>query len=751
MFGDVLFVPGDRLVSRQDSDTFAYFLHMRHFGFGHLANGLLPQWNPHIYSGVPYAANFQAALFYPPNVVYMALPLAKAVTADFALHVFLLGYFTFFLARAIDLRPTAAFFSGAMLMFSFPAFLRIAPGHLTILAELSWIPLLFCSIEMGLRRPGLNAILVGVISTTMLIFAGHPQYFFMTGAVAAPYVCMRLFGCPQRWKSLGALTLIPALSVLTAAIQLWPAYSLLAETDRSNTPSFGFAASLSFPFENLAMFLTPWLLGDVSNGAGYWGRWWGWEVCAFVGIVFLFLAIYGLIYGKGRLRLLLFGFVFIAFLLAFGSYTPLYKFLYDYMPGISLFRGPARFLVYPTLFLSLLAGIGIERFLENRKGATGIAVAVQILAALMLGGVAWIVWQAHNSVENDLWRALMQRMHINGQTLSAFSDTVYFQATLTGILALLVAAATCVTFSLFLFLSKQRRWAAYACLIVGLVEVFGHARYARPTWNLSQVYSATLNGYYGSVGPEQRVFETIAPTHALSLRGYNAWGYDPFMFWRYDLFARAMTGNTLLRETINIPYPNLFRIVRCALATSFKNGAPLTAAIPQPLPRFSLMTRYAVASSPAEVIEKMTVPAFDPTQIVILETPPSPEPEQGGEQGTVQVTGESTDEIRLRVDLPRPAILLVTDSYAKGWRCEGSNNPTQKDYRVLPADLAVRAIPLAAGPHQLRLVYAPLAFTLGKWTTLLSSATLGLLAIAGFARNRAVSLPELSEAQKVMR
>src|SRR5687767_9423518 len=74
MFGDVLF-SGDRVLSDENTDTAIQFLPWRQYGFGKMANGDLPLWNPHIFGGAPYFAGFQSALLYPPNWLHLFLPL----------------------------------------------------------------------------------------------------------------------------------------------------------------------------------------------------------------------------------------------------------------------------------------------------------------------------------------------------------------------------------------------------------------------------------------------------------------------------------------------------------------------------------------------------------------------------------------------------------------------------------------------------------------------------------------------------
>ncbi|MCZ6673052.1 MAG: hypothetical protein O7C75_08940, partial [Verrucomicrobia bacterium] len=76
MFLDVLFSPSAVILSQQGTDLSSQFVYWRDFGFSQLSQGNLALWNPHIFSGMPYFGGFQSALLYPPNWLYLVLPLA---------------------------------------------------------------------------------------------------------------------------------------------------------------------------------------------------------------------------------------------------------------------------------------------------------------------------------------------------------------------------------------------------------------------------------------------------------------------------------------------------------------------------------------------------------------------------------------------------------------------------------------------------------------------------------------------------
>src|SRR5262245_28517631 len=64
-FGDVLFAGNGRALGAPGTDNWKLFIAWRAFGFGELAHGHNPLWNPHTYSGAPYFGGMQSGLLYP--------------------------------------------------------------------------------------------------------------------------------------------------------------------------------------------------------------------------------------------------------------------------------------------------------------------------------------------------------------------------------------------------------------------------------------------------------------------------------------------------------------------------------------------------------------------------------------------------------------------------------------------------------------------------------------------------------------
>jgi hypothetical protein len=158
-----------------------------------------------------------------------------------------------------------------------------------------------------------------------------------------------------------------------------------------------------------------------------------------------------------------------------------------------------------------------------------------------------------------------------------------------------------------------------------------------------------------------------------------------------------------------------------------------------PLPQFSLITNVKVKPK-NEVLAAINSPGFRPATEVFLESVPNPAPIPNPADATASGTllEEGPGYCVLQFELPTPAILLNTDAYAPGWTVTPLEPSPQQAYEVMPADYAIRAIPLAAGRHKFRLEYVPPLFSLGKCVSI---ATVSLILAAGLLKLLAFRKP----------
>lgn len=555
MYGDVLLRFSDVVISHNIGDTSLYFARVREFGFGEMAQGNLVLWNPHVFSGIPFFGGFQSALLYPLNAIYLVFPLALALNLDIVAHVFMLGFFMYLWVRARGIRPSAAFLSAGIVMFSAPYSLRVLAGQLTVLSTLAYVPLLLLIIDVVFERsarkqPLLGPCLLGIFVVSMQVLAGYPQSLFMTLVAVSLYCALRLASAQNRTRAAIALVSIATAPLFVTAIQLFTGFEVGQESIRAGGGSYHFASSYSFPIDNFLTLLAPGFFGDFLHH-DYWGRWNFWDVSIFMGITGFVLAIYGSIYGESTKKR--FGGILALGLLviALGRYTPIYSYLYDYLPGFSSFRSPSKFLFHAMIFGAMLAGIGADALIHNPQRASRLAIVPFALAGGLGLGAAWIAITTATTTEGaGLWeRFVLSRGDLDEiYFLRREIDHVFIeQSARFAAIGLSVAAGTCVLLGSLLLAARRAPVLTYAVVALGLAEVFVFARVYRSTFHLSESNRDSIAPAYAASTGGERVLDVVRfddrmRNYAMEVRGRNLWGYDPIVLNRYGRFMAFAGG-----------------------------------------------------------------------------------------------------------------------------------------------------------------------------------------------------------------
>ena len=90
VYGDALFWPGNRVLSREYTDL-AVGIFGLEFIFEEIRHGNFVLWCPYLLSGYPVFAGFQSLQLYPPSILFLLLPTGPAISAFVILHVWLMG------------------------------------------------------------------------------------------------------------------------------------------------------------------------------------------------------------------------------------------------------------------------------------------------------------------------------------------------------------------------------------------------------------------------------------------------------------------------------------------------------------------------------------------------------------------------------------------------------------------------------------------------------------------------------------
>ncbi len=344
-----------------------------------LARGELPFWNPHLFSGVPFAGNPQAGVFYPPNYLYAIFRFPRALALDMALHVALAALAMRLLADELGLSPAAGRLAAAA--FALNGFFIGHYAYPSNIHSTAWAPLVLLHLDRAARGRGIREALLAAAFFALQIFGGHPQFAFYTLAAAA------LVWIARRGSVRSGLAFLGATGALTAA-QWIPTVAFAAQSWRGSGLGYGWATSYSEPTGDLLRMLVCPLWNRYFTPTGGDPH----IVGLYFGLPILILALAALgsrarpHEGLGAWRTIAAGLAAAGLLLSVGRFLPGYALLYRLVPPLRWFRFPAQALFLACLGMPLLAAAGLEGLAAWRGPKA--AACVALLAVLDLAAFA---------------------------------------------------------------------------------------------------------------------------------------------------------------------------------------------------------------------------------------------------------------------------------------------------------------------------------------------------------------------------
>jgi hypothetical protein len=745
----VLLIPSGQVFSGSFTDLGAQFASWRAFAAASLKAGHFPLWNPYTYSGEPFLGEYQSALLYPPNLIFLFLPLERALNLSMLLHLVILGWGMYRWSLQRGRHPLAAVLAAAALALSGPVFPHLYAGHLSNLCAMAWAPWILAGLERAWRDRRAAGFFEASAALCLQIFAGHPQYVFFTGVAAGLNALAWSVSDPAvRRRALPVVAAAYAAGAALAAVQLLPGFAATAESVRQGKVSFDYASQFFLPVENLlSLFVANFFEYPIHY---YWGRWYPAELSLYVGAAGVLLAALGLRAGAARRaagRDLAVAAVLLV--LALGAETPVYRLLYAYAPGFGQVRGMSKFIFPVALFLLLAAGAGIDVLVRRIRAPRGVALG-GLAAGLVVAAAGASLWADPTPVialarwaKDTGANQVPEELFKDAAFLVQISRHVGTSLVLAGAGFLVVGAS----------LAALPRWPGLRWVPLGVFALemlaYGGANLSTSPLFVERTLPSDLRAFLARTPGDYRILDLIVPQTGAD-NGFLAgapdiWGNDPFVSRRYAEFITATQGDNPDQATQYISefksVPPIYAILRCRYVMRVGRDRlgheqpGIYEGAPHPLAQAQLLSDYRVRHGRNDVFRTMAAADFDPGRTVVLESEPEPRPVPNPQPGTVRVSNPSPDEILVEADLATPAVLLITDPYSRDWRAVALAGSVQSSYSVLPADYVLRGIPLAAGHHHLLVEYAPPSFRIGL--AISGAALLAWIAAAAVLRSRA--------------
>lgn len=665
----------------------------RFFQATYLREGTFPLWNPFIFGGLPYAADIQAAAFYPPHWVLALFVSGGKLSPESVelleiLHAALGGILMGLLARRWFGGRGAALVAG--IGFAFSSFFVVRMKHGNIVETLAWIPGILLFLREGLASRRVAAVAIAALLFALSLLAGAPQYAFFT-LVAAGLLAAHEAASDRTARGVGVIAALfvafVGLAFLTASAALLPSVELAKETFRQAL-TYQTASETSFHPRQIVTFLLPRFYGTTAGGRTrdfFGGTYYAfWELACYVGVAALPLVALGLRkpWSRDVRYLAILGGT--GALLALGKFGPLHPLLFHALPAYQRFRVPGRFIVLAGIALLLLAARGVSRLEEGiadparaRRALvrTAIGLAAAILAATAVG--------------------------IASGPAAATADRARDAAIA---LALLGASAAVAMRGLATRDAGRRAAPLLAGLLLADLAVFGVAYNLGPIDPVDHVFSkrSVIEYVRKNLGSAPYRIGIRCPEGLLIMRNAGSLlrigtvdGYNQLRLRRStELMAGAEKNPSRFLSLWSVYYQT---------RPGTEPGSLALARNPDALPRARLVHRARVFPEESEILKALASSLWLPEKSVVLAVGENEAFDAPAGEAPPRVTRLTPDRVDVEVNALAPGFLVLTDPFYPGWEAtiDGRTTP------ILRADYALRAVRVDAGAHTVAFRFRP--------------------------------------------
>lgn len=745
-FWRILFTP-DAWKPAGGGDLVSFLFPMYRFAAASLRAGELPLWNPHLYGGVPFLADMQSGLFYPPNLLLFLLAPEfsyRAMEWMVVFHVFLAGLFMYLCLRYMEpgrpVRVPAALAGAIAYMFSDLFIVHF--GNLNLVAVAAWLPLIFLLFWRALRTRSLWLAVGAGVAFGVSTLAGHLQITLFIGlalVVAAAVEGLTKSdtghqdgrgGRDWGW-SLLVLAITVAVAIGLAAVVLLPAFEYTRLSPRA-TLSYREAARYSLVPALLGEMLVPALFSSREPSL-YWGVW-DRVAVGYLGIFPLILAFLAILLVRGRRVRIFVVLAVVAFLLALGGESIIHGWAYWLLPGFGQLRAPARFVLLVGFALAALAAIGLDRLLSpldrprRRLLDSAWRGLLWFAGAVAVAGGLWAYLVIFQSQDRDpvlFWRVSM-----------AGSGVVF---------ALLLLGAALAWLSARRSGRVKRRtlaWLAVGLIFLDLASIGAYTDLSDepPTSGYDHPRAVEfLQGQPGFFRIDSRtdVADKWQPNLALLAGLYDVNGVDnPLVIADVARFWAGTGGrSTPLYDFMGARYVLGSKDVALdwdKFSLAF-DGDPTVNVYRNEtaIPRAFVVHQAVVVPNQEAAWARIQEAGFDPASKVILEGG-QPLDSADGNGATAQVLNYGSNTLEIVVDTPQAGYLVLSDPFYPGWRVAVDGRPVE----ILRANYAFRAVAVSAGTHRVTMDFWPGTALVGAGLSALTLLVLLVLGIVALVRQR---------------
>lgn len=739
-----------------------------------LVKGILPLWNPYIYSGTPFMASFDTAVWYPLSWIAALLPLVDGWNFLVVVQPVLSLLFMYLLLRSMKFEPRVAAFGS--FAYAFSGWMIVYWQEILVLEHsFLWLPLaLYGSNRLWDYEDDRLGIFLLTAALAFSVFGGFLQMSIYVYAVVFTWNVYRYI-TSVRDHAAGItgrnILFSMAISLGLAAVQLVPSIEAFFLSPRGTENGLTTFSNFLLPFQHLVTLIAPDFWGNPGVYNYFGGMGFYFEKMIYIGIIPLAFALLAFITKSGKSSVFWKVTAVIALSLGFALPT-------SWMPYV--LRIPVLSNSYPTrifgvftLSAVIVACFGLQSYLKvpDRKHFAWIAIfCTAILGGLWLwAGFFWLLLHQFVGVV-DICGKLAGLCHI--YELSPLRELApqYVNVSLHN----LFVPSLFVAVLWILVMIAKRRNVIYAVVCISTLMSslyfaqkyvqFSDRRFVYPELPVISELS-TISVYDRVWGYGDAFIETNLPQY---FHWYSTDGYGNLSSRRYaELLSTIVTngrlGGPIRRSDTDIygtgerdsisSNPNRLRIMSLlgvsyilelkqsdtlsVLSTELRFPHTLFQLVWQnntwrvwkytgALPRALFTTSYIVANTPQQEIDDLYDPKTNLTSTVLFETNPKyPLQPVTKVHTNVNITSYQLNSVTLDTDSDADGYVVLTDNYYPGWTATVDGRNTA----VLRADYTLRAVYVPKGRHSVIFQYAPKSVIIGAVISVFAVVILALLLI----------------------
>jgi len=366
-----------------------------------LKQGILPLWNPTIFSGIPWIGDVNQSIFYPTTLLFLILSPAVALNITIIIHELLAFFGMVVLVRTWRKDLPTLIISGLLWMFSTQMMGSI--HNLSTLQSMPWFPwIIWAGLKIGGSKKA--AIIFGLLVTAQFA-GGYPQHVLLAIGSAIFFSAIFMWRKESFLSWLKQWTITALVTIGLSAVIWLPFIDVFVRSTRMLQTAAQAQVGSLHPVMLAKIFLVT--VFDNTRVGMKWGpAWSGQQNAAFyVG----WLGIFVLGWVSTRLRKLAKMDRFLVILsittlvLSFGAYLPFYTTLQEIIPILRVGRYPSMLLVITNISLILIIArnfsqIKISKILYKRLSLSlALIVVGSGLALLAVWFNQSMVWELVNN------------------------------------------------------------------------------------------------------------------------------------------------------------------------------------------------------------------------------------------------------------------------------------------------------------------------------------------------------------------